>query len=261
MMAILRSQKANNFQAVISMFLIGSGAAKREMEVFAHAGLCLSYTSAMDHLRKLSKEAQKTYRATIKASMCSIVWDNLNIAFRVASQRLDSLSHFDNGCTASLIQMWDPYTKSTRVPHGTLPLSMKPPRTSANPRFEYTDDQVLPTPKGIAELTECCIWQLKRIALEVIDGLTHLKAAFEPCPEVDQIEVHITEQWPLPAMHEEESSIEGTIRIYRIILRNLGVTDEDLEKHGLHFSDGDLLTDSLVDKVSASSQLLGCKLT
>lgn len=50
-------------------------------------------------------------------------------------------------------------------------------------------------------------------------------------------------------MHEDESSIEGTIRVYVKILRNLGITDDDLKAHGLMFTDGDLLTDSLVDKV------------
>ncbi|KAJ7827275.1 hypothetical protein B0H14DRAFT_2595428 [Mycena olivaceomarginata] len=38
-----RSLKANNFQAVIALFLLGSGASKREIEVFAHAGISLSY--------------------------------------------------------------------------------------------------------------------------------------------------------------------------------------------------------------------------
>ncbi|KAJ7731954.1 hypothetical protein B0H14DRAFT_2639943 [Mycena olivaceomarginata] len=40
-----RSLKANNFQAVIALFLLGSGASKREIEVFAHAGISLSYKS------------------------------------------------------------------------------------------------------------------------------------------------------------------------------------------------------------------------
>lgn len=249
MVSILRSQKANNFQAVISMFLIGSGSAKREMEVLAHAGLCLSYTAAMKHLRALSGEATAKYHSVIKSCMCSIVWDNLNIAFRIAEQRLGSGNHFDNGTTSTLLKLWNPYLRTITTAHGTLPLSMKPPRTSANPRIEWTDDQVLPSPQSVQELTGCCLWQLKRFALEHIAGLGHLKKVFESCPEVDPIEPHITEQFPLPAMHEEESSIEGTIRIYELILRHLKLTNTDLEKHGLLFNDGDLLTDNLVDKV------------
>jgi hypothetical protein len=93
------------------------------------------------------------------------------------------------------------------------------------------------------------LWQLKRLAFENIKSLEHLRKAFEDCPEVDPIAVHKTDQYPLPAMHEDESSIEGTIRVYAQILRNLGVTDDDLRAHRLLFNDGDLLTDSLVDKV------------
>ncbi|KAF8139552.1 hypothetical protein K438DRAFT_1553244, partial [Mycena galopus ATCC 62051] len=81
MMSILRSQKANNFQAMISLFLLGSGASKREIEVFAHAGISLSYKSVMNYLTALSREGVLQFQAVWRACMCSIVWDNLNIAF------------------------------------------------------------------------------------------------------------------------------------------------------------------------------------
>lgn len=81
MLAKLCSQKANNFQAVIALFLIGSGSAKREMEVLAHAGISLSYSAAIQYLRQLSDEAKKRYCELIKTCMIMIVWDNLNIAF------------------------------------------------------------------------------------------------------------------------------------------------------------------------------------
>lgn len=250
MIAKLRSQKANNFQAVIAMFLIGSGSAKREMEVLAHAGLSLSYTAALQYLRQLSDEAKKRYRELAKECMIMIVWDNLNIAFRVESQRQNSKDHFDNGTTGTAVPTWNPFTESIRTPHGTLPLHLKPPRTTTDPTFEWNNHQVLPLKKDLEELTTCLIWQLKRLALDHIGGLDHLKPFFEACPTVDPITVHRTDQFPLQAMHIEESSIEGTLRVYVSILRDLGMSNEDLEKHGLMFCDGDLLTDSLVKKVS-----------
>ncbi|KAJ3925334.1 MAG: hypothetical protein NXY57DRAFT_876615, partial [Lentinula lateritia] len=81
MFARLWSQKANNFQAVIALFLIGLGSAKREMEVLAHAGLSLSYVAAIRYLNQLSREATRKYQELIKQCMMMIVWDNLNIAF------------------------------------------------------------------------------------------------------------------------------------------------------------------------------------
>ncbi|KAJ7622080.1 hypothetical protein FB45DRAFT_838282 [Roridomyces roridus] len=134
MMSLLRSQKANNFQAVIGLFLFGSGAAKREIEVFSHAGISLSYKSVMKYIENLSIEGVKQFQAVWKECECSIVWDNLNIAFRVESQRLDNKNHFDNGTTATLIPIYNPITGESRTPRGTLPLNMKPPRTSTRRR-------------------------------------------------------------------------------------------------------------------------------
>ncbi|KAJ7506277.1 hypothetical protein B0H11DRAFT_1904160 [Mycena galericulata] len=104
----------------------------------------------------------------------------------------------------------------------------------------------------IEQLGQCLLWQIKRLAFENIKNLEHLRQAFKECPEIDPIAVHKTDQYPLPAMHEDESSIEGTIRVYVQILRNLGLTDDDLKAHGLMFDDGDLLTDSLVDKIESA---------
>ncbi|KAJ7106927.1 hypothetical protein C8R44DRAFT_834268 [Mycena epipterygia] len=251
MLSISRSQLANNYQVVIGLFLLGSGASKREMEVLAHAGLSTSYSTIREHIHALSMEAVTRFKQLIKEQMCFIVWDNLNIAFRVESQRLDSGNHFDNGTTATVIPVYNPFTGGA-TPYGTLPLSMKPPRTTTFPVIDWSVNDVLPSPLNIEQLEQCCLWQLKRLAFESIRNLDHLKKAFGECPEVDPIAVHKTEQFPLPAMHEDESSIEGTIRVYVQILRNLGLTDEDLKAHGLMFDDGDLLTDSLVDKIESA---------
>ncbi|KAJ7780590.1 hypothetical protein DFH07DRAFT_865154 [Mycena maculata] len=253
MLSISRSQLANNYQVVIGLFLLASGASKREMEVLAHAGLSTSYNTIRNHIKTLSAEGVARFEQLIKTQMCFIVWDNLNIAFRVESQRLKSGNHFDNGTTSTVIPVYNPFTGGS-TPLGTLPLSMKPPRTTTLPVLDWDINNVLPSPESVEQLGQCCLWQLKRIALENIKSLEHLHKAFKefPEPEVDPIAVHKTEQFPLPAMHEDESSLEGTIRVYVQILRNLGVTDDDLRVHGLMFNDGDLLTDSLVDKVESA---------
>ncbi len=248
MIAVLRSQRSNNFQTVIGLFLLGSGAAKRQIEVLSHAGLSTSYNSIMDHIKILSKEGIIRFRDVVKSCMCSIVWDNLNIAFRVESQRLDNANHFDNGTTATAIPLHDPFTGG-KVPHGTLTADMKPTRETTKPPLEWTMEQTLISAEDAVKLDECSLWQLKKIALDVIAGLGHLKKGFRECPEVIKIALHTTEQYPLPAMHEDESSIDGTIRVYLTILKNLSITNEEIWAHGLMFADGDLLTDLLVDKV------------
>ncbi|KAF7341771.1 hypothetical protein MSAN_02031500 [Mycena sanguinolenta] len=249
MISILRSQKANNFQAVIALFLLGSGASKRETEVFAHAGISLSYKSVMNYLDTLSQEGVLQFRAVWRECMCSLVWDNLNIAFRVESQRLDNKNHFDNGTTATLIPIYNPFTNEPRTARGTLPLSMKRPRTSTMPTYSWTAADTLPSPSDARKTEECLIWQLKSIALEHIPEFAHLKSLLGPCPEVDQIQLHKTEQFPLPAMHEDESSLEGTITVITKLLEQLQTSSEDLKDHGLVFANGDLLTDNLINTV------------
>ncbi|KAJ6506446.1 hypothetical protein DFH09DRAFT_943275, partial [Mycena vulgaris] len=83
MLSVSRTQKANNYQVVIGLFLLASGSSKREMEVLAHAGLSTSYNTIKEHIHKLSAEGVERFRKLIKTQMCFIVWDNLNIAFRV----------------------------------------------------------------------------------------------------------------------------------------------------------------------------------
>ncbi|KAF8879786.1 hypothetical protein CPB85DRAFT_1234405 [Mucidula mucida] len=251
MLAVLRSQRLNNFQTVIGLFLLGSGAAKRQIEVLSHAGLSTSYGAILDHVETLSLEGIRKFKEVIKSCMCSIVWDNLNIAFNVEAQRFNSANHFDNGTTATLIPLHDPFTGGT-VPHGTLPLDMKPPRTSTKSLESWTPEQAMISPEDAVKLEECSLWQLKKIALDVIAGLGHLKKSFRECPEVIKIALHKTEQYPLPAMHEDESSIDGTIRVYLTILKQLGVTNEEIRAHGLIFADGDLLTASLIDKIESA---------
>ncbi|THU79764.1 hypothetical protein K435DRAFT_875093 [Dendrothele bispora CBS 962.96] len=69
---------------------------------------------------------------------------------------------------------------------------------------------------------------------------------------VDQITPHVTEHYPLPAMHIDESSLDGTIEVEDTIFKNLHFSNNDMREHGLLFEDGDLLTDSLNSKVESA---------
>ncbi|THU94537.1 hypothetical protein K435DRAFT_668218, partial [Dendrothele bispora CBS 962.96] len=249
MFSMLCSQKANNFQVVIGLFLLGSGALKREMEVLAHVGFSVSYNSIIDHIHLLSAENVQKFRKAIKDFMCSIVWDNLNIAFHIGEQQLGSKAHLDSGTTATLLLGYDPSTKG-KISHGTLPLSLKPPRISTQQLISNHKSLLLISPEDAITLDCCSLWLLKSLATQHISEFKHLKCELEPCPSVDQIEPHVTEQYPLSAMYIDESSLDGTSEVYSSILHQLQVSNEDIKKHGLLFVDGDLLTDSLVDKVN-----------
>ncbi|KAJ7119070.1 hypothetical protein C8R44DRAFT_673385, partial [Mycena epipterygia] len=252
LISVVRSQKANNFQLVIGLFLLGSGASKREIEVLAHAGLSVSYSTINDHVKQLSKEGLAQIREVVKSGMVQIVWDNLNIAFKVAAQRLNSKSHFDNGTTSTMIPVFNPATGVQAV-HGTLPLEMKPPREGTLPVLDWSPKDVLPSPESATQLSNNCFWQLKRMALEHVPGVSdELKKSLGDCPEVNQIPLHKTPQYPLPALKKDESTLEGTLEVYLANLNVMGIGDAELEAHGLMFDDGDLLTDALKEKIESA---------
>ncbi|KAK0224515.1 hypothetical protein EDD85DRAFT_914111 [Armillaria nabsnona] len=182
MISILRSQKANNFQLTMGLLLFGSGAAKWEIAVLAHAGLCVSHASILDHVRKMSDEGRNEQMNVLQECMCSIVWDNLNIPFRIGEQRFNSKDHFDNGTTATLIVLFGKSDERKRIPHGTIPLSTKPERKTTDPVFDWDVTHLLPDRETLDQLTACTLWQIVRLAIEHIDGLQHLASILEACP-------------------------------------------------------------------------------
>ncbi|KAF9047214.1 hypothetical protein BDP27DRAFT_1243495, partial [Rhodocollybia butyracea] len=81
MLSLVRSQRANNFQTIMGLFLLGSGASKREISVLAAAGLSVSPSTVNDHVKQLSQENLEIVQGVIKRFLCSLAWDNLNFAF------------------------------------------------------------------------------------------------------------------------------------------------------------------------------------
>ncbi|KAL1750636.1 hypothetical protein FB107DRAFT_294459 [Schizophyllum commune] len=241
MMAVLQSQRANDYQTTLGLFLLASGSAKREIEVLAHAGLCTSYPTILDHLKQLSAEATTQYNELIKSTSCMLK----------DAQRMGSTDHFDNGTTATVIPLFDP-TTAANVPHGTLPFSLNPPRQSRKLDVPYEPQDLFPTAEESRVLSGCCLWQIQQIAMDHIPNLARLRGDVGPCPVVEQIPVHTTKQYPLPAMQIDESSIDGTMKVMLTIFENLGMTNADWVKHGLLFVDGDLLTMLLVDKLQTA---------
>ncbi|KAF8222896.1 hypothetical protein L208DRAFT_1381680 [Tricholoma matsutake] len=80
-----------------------------------------------------------------------------------------------------------------------------------------------------------------------------LESSIPPPPSVLPIPLHQTEQYPIPAMHIDESSIDGTIGVIHMVLFDtLKLSEEELRKHGVILCGGDQLMVSLTDKASAS---------
>lgn len=248
------SERTNEFQTLMGLYLLACGTPRRQFDVLAHAGLTVSYVTALEHLKALSKEAVSEARSVMHKMICAIVWDNLNIAFRVGQQRINSKDSFQNGTTATLIPLFG-------VAPNSLPLDLLPRRRNRRYLLDIKPELTLPTVQEIQELRLNFLWRIKTTLLDYSEPLKRKYGkVLGPPPSVLQIPLHQTKQYPLPAMHIDESSLDGTLEVIEtIICKHLGMTNDDLKKHGIVFGHGDNLTIELVDKVShLSSCFLFC---
>ena len=226
------------------LYLLACGTSRSLFDVLNHAGITLSYSQAVSKLKKLGQERLAQTQEIARTRAFMIIWDNLNIALRVSEQRHDSKDHFDNGTTATLVPLYD-------VEYGGLPLSLKPKRMTRVPVLDFTAVDLLPTRDEAARLQAGQLWHIQDIFYDTYPDLRkRLSANISPCPTVEAIPVHKTEQYPLPAMHIDESSLEGTLNVLSTIFRtSLNLTEEELKSHGLVICAGDQLSLSLLDKV------------
>jgi len=230
------------------IYLLACGASRTQFDVLNHAGFTLSYTAAVRKIKALGQERLLEIIGLTGTRAFMIIWDNLNIAFRVGEQWKASKDHFDNGTTANLIPLFD-------VDFGGLPLDLKPPRDSQKPIIDFDATDMLPTLQQVKDIEEAQLWHIEDILFDAFPDLLRkrFKGQIHPPRDILPIPVHKTEQYPLPAMHIDESSLEGTLKVLdNIITKTLKLSGEGLEKHGVILCAGDQLTMSLLDKVQWS---------
>jgi hypothetical protein len=140
MLAQTRNEKSSEFQTTMCIYLLACGASRTQFDVLNHAGFTLSYTAAVRKIKALGQERLLEIVGLTGTCAFMILWDNLNIAFRVGEQRKASKDHFDNGTTATLIPLFD-------VDFGGLPLDLKPTRDNCKPVLDFDASDMLPSLK------------------------------------------------------------------------------------------------------------------
>ena len=189
----------------------------------------------MSKIKDLGEEKLETLKKLVREQACLVIWDNLNIAFRVNEQRQASKDHFDNGTTATLIPLYD-------VPLNSIPLSSLPQRITRRITFDIQPHiDLLPSLQQVTELEACMLWHIEDI---LFSAFPELCQRFEDIncdpPSVLLIPVHKAEQHPLPAALIDESTIDGTLDVIdHIFFQTLGLTEEEIEKHGPFILAGD----------------------
>jgi hypothetical protein len=244
MLAQTRNEHSSEFQTTMCIYLLACGASRTQFDVLNHAGFTLSYTAAIRKIKELGQERLLEIVGLVGRQAFMIIWDNLNIAFRVGEQRKASKDHFDNGTTATLIPLYD-------VEFGGLPLNLKPPRDNRRPVIDFNHEDMLPSRRQVQELEAEQLWHIEDILFDAFPELCNrFKDKIKPVSNILPIPVHQTKQFPLPAMHTDESSLEGTLQVLSdIITKTLKLSGDSLEKHGIILCAGDQLTMSLLDKV------------
>jgi hypothetical protein len=246
MIAASHSQRSNEYQIGMGFFLLASGASQVEFEVLQHAGLVTSYPTTLRQLKKLSDERMDEIQCVVRSRPFLLLWDNLNFAFKVAEQRKGSKkSTFESGTTSTIVLLHD-------VEFGELNLDLLPPVHTTRPYFEFSESDLRPSPKQMADLEAAMIWHIRDMFLTLYPALREsLGDSIPALPETDCITPHKTEFYILPATNKDESTLEGTMDFLEEVFHtHLKFGEEDIKRHGIIMGAGDLLSNLLAEKVT-----------
>jgi hypothetical protein len=192
-------ERFNHFQIIMGLYYLACGTPRRQFDVLAHAGLTVSYAAALKYLRKTSDESRERAIEVAHTEGGDVVWDNINMAFRVSEQRLDSVDTFENGTTATLLKRFC----REGVARGSLKIGLLPLRSNRRPVYTWDLDDTMPNRNEIFDLKLSLEYNVRSILL---DWHKPLKEKYidklGPPPTSRAIPLHKTEQYPLAAIRE-----------------------------------------------------------
>jgi hypothetical protein len=91
-----------------------------------------------------------------------------------------------------------------------LPLDLKLKRDSRLAVVDFGPEDLLPSLEQVQQVEAMELWHIEDILDELFPDLQkRLAKDIPPSPNIQLIPLHKTEQYPLPAMHVDESSLDG----------------------------------------------------
>ncbi|KAK3811371.1 MAG: hypothetical protein JOS17DRAFT_842962 [Linnemannia elongata] len=218
-----KNRASNYLQMVTGVHLFGCGCQTQIMQFLTKTKLSVSPSTISRTLENLSKDAITLAKIAAGKGPIILVWDNVNMSFRKADQRTNNSDSFQSGTAGTLI-IGAPLGKiiSLQDAYNMLTTSDLTPN---NDDFIYFD-------------------QVARYHL--IDALRRRHDKFQPCsnpaPVLDPLPVVKTETYPLPAMHIDQSSVEGNKAVLDELLKVLELTNEYFQEEVTILLGGDQLT-------------------
>ncbi|KIJ04333.1 hypothetical protein PAXINDRAFT_142010, partial [Paxillus involutus ATCC 200175] len=233
-----RSHHNNRFAKMITSFLRSQGAPAKSIDLLRAFGLTMSHQWSVRALRTISENEMATVRDMVQHLPFVVTHDNINIPFRVFSQRINNQSHFDSGTASTLF--FQP--------------NAPPEQPLCNRTLQEYREQGRNTPLSVLDIyglaQDAAPGQYDRDVFQVLRYLIdspefdfttypekhhHIFTPPKPLNQLPTGEKYITRQFMLGTEHLEEASYEGNINVVMAIFRQLLLDSEDeLKKTGLY---------------------------
>lgn len=102
MLSYSRSHHRNRFQKLLSIYLKFKGISAKGFDTLHAMGLTMSHKWTCDVVERISNKCIEEVRELVTKVPWLISYNNMQIAFRVFSQRLDNQDEFGNGTAATV---------------------------------------------------------------------------------------------------------------------------------------------------------------
>ncbi|KAH9051116.1 hypothetical protein EDB83DRAFT_2627558 [Lactarius deliciosus] len=242
-----RSQKNSYARHVMGLYLYSTGATRQQISVMNHLGLSVSYVTLagrgnkagnlltsklapassqtdvhrhkhrLGTLEALSESMRKVTREVAASDLYVLVYDNINMVWKVAEQILGRTDSMENGTCATLVPLFRASVEDLRA----IELER---RFQSTPELKVSD--IMLTEDEYSLHRKCLIHTVLRIAVQY--GGPRLQVfrkdlqAMEPHSDF-RIDVHKSEIHPLPAMNINEASTMGNAEVIDAVMEELNV--------------------------------------
>jgi hypothetical protein len=196
------SQKSNYYQMMMGLYLYSQGCPKRVISLLNDARLSVSHQTICVALKKLTESALESVRFAVKNEHWFLVYDNINFPNRKFHQRLDHTDDFENGTTATIVIGEDLGNEDPVPNQPTTPILR-----------DFAPDE-----GNRLHFRNVTRFQLLDVLQRVDDGYSWY---IIPAPALEPLQVRETVTFPLPAMHIDQSSIEGNLRIIETVMMDM----------------------------------------
>ncbi|QRV87679.1 hypothetical protein RhiJN_15697 [Ceratobasidium sp. AG-Ba] len=239
------SVRCNGLQTVVGMFAHSTNTPSKVIEMMSHAGISVA-SSTIDRMsNRMSNEAQKRLKTHLKDMLYSAAYDNLEITYSTEQPTITHSTKLAHLTTATIIPLRPGAKKEDlRICKELWARSLhNPDRSEDAPQLDLSHDRLMDLiakgsfpPEDERSAESLYAWHIKRMLLsDDVDTIAPaLKEAFRknnlglPFSRGSLEPIKIT-QIPLSAAEINVSTNHGNATAVENILRQTGISDEELE--------------------------------